>query len=193
VVARPSSETALAPVPCAPEDELAHGGNRLRALVTSEHPFIWRTLRRLCVRESELDDATQQVFLVAARKLPDIEVGSERSFLFQTALRVASVARRTQRRRREEYPEDLTAIADQRPDPEALANRTLARELLDRLLEEMPLPLRAVFVLYEIEEMPVAQIAELMGLPQGTVASRLRRAREEFQRGLERLRGGGAP
>jgi RNA polymerase sigma-70 factor (ECF subfamily) len=192
-VARPASEVALSPVPCAPEADSARDEQRLRALVTSEHPFIWRTLRRLCVRESELDDATQQVFLVAARKLSDIKAGSERSFLFQTALRVAADARRTQRRRREVYPEDLTAVADERPDPETLADRTRARALLDRLLEEMPLPLRAVFVLYEIEELSGAQIAELMELPQGTVASRLRRAREMFQDGLGRLRAGEEP
>lgn len=193
-MARPASETALTPVPSAPEEGSdREGPPRLRALVTAELPFIWRTLRRLGVREAELDDATQQVFLVTARKLAAIEAGCERSFLFQTALRVAADWRRTERRRREVYPEDLALLADPRPGPEELADRTRARALLDDVLEALPLPLRAVFVLYEIEELSGAQIAELMALPQGTVASRLRRARAEFQQALVQLKGGALP
>jgi RNA polymerase sigma-70 factor (ECF subfamily) len=66
-----------------------------------------------------------------------------------------------------------------------------ARALLDEILEELPLPLRAVFVLYELEEMSVSEMANLLLLPRGTVASRLRRARAEFERVVKRLKARG--
>src|SRR5882724_12012118 len=76
-------------------------GLRLRALVNEHFELVWRTLRRLGVLVPDLDDAAQQVFLVVSRKLSVIELGKEKPFIFQTALRVASDARRTVRRRRE--------------------------------------------------------------------------------------------
>src|SRR5262245_56918505 len=73
---------------------------RLRGLVAAHFDFIWRSLRRLGVPSTDVDDCTQQVFWVAARKLSLIHEGSERAFLFSTALRVASDARRSRMRRR---------------------------------------------------------------------------------------------
>src|SRR5262245_58299657 len=73
---------------------------RLRVLVGEHFDFIWRSLRRLGVPHTDVDDCAQQVFWVAARKLSMIAEGSERAFLFSTALRVASDARRSRMRRR---------------------------------------------------------------------------------------------
>jgi RNA polymerase sigma-70 factor, ECF subfamily len=160
---------------------------RLRALVAAHFDLCWRTLRRLGVPQPDLDDAVQQVFVVTARKLSAIGEGSERPFLLQTAVRVASDWRRTHRRRREVVGSDLIEGTDLAPGPDELVDRRRARVLLDTVLDAMPLPLRAVFVLYEIEELPSSQIAKLLGLPPGTVASRLRRARAEFQEGIQRL------
>jgi RNA polymerase sigma-70 factor (ECF subfamily) len=162
---------------------------RLRALVEAHHDFVWRSLRRLGVPASDVDDGTQQVFLVAARKLDAIEAGAERAFLFGTAMRVASDARRSRTRRRE-VPED-DAAGEQRdpaPSPEQLMEKRRARALLDEVLDAMDLDLRAVFVLFELEELPTAEIAAMLRLPSGTVASRLRRAREEFQQIAARAR-----
>lgn len=144
--------------------------------------FTWRSLRRLGVPQAEVDDCTQQVFLVAARKLDDIQPGSERAYLFSTALRVASDARRRRTRRREVNEEDAAEALDPAPDPEQVADQRRARALLDEVLDEMPLDLRVPFVLFELEEMPTAEIAALLDVPVGTAASRLRRAREEFQK-----------
>ena len=74
-------------------------GGRLRALVTANFGFVWRTLVRLGVPRADAEDALQQVFLVAAQKLDAIEPAHERSFLFSTVLRIASRARRTAKRR----------------------------------------------------------------------------------------------
>src|SRR5882724_1676448 len=160
---------------------------RLRALVDEHFDFVWRTLRRLGVPASDLDDASQQVFVVVNRKLAEIDVDRERPFIFQTALRVASDARRTLRRRREVIDPALLERVDVAPGPDECASRKQARVLLDAVLEGMPLDLRAVFILFEIEELSSIEIARLLGVPTGTVASRLRRARVDFQARVEKL------
>jgi RNA polymerase sigma-70 factor, ECF subfamily len=164
---------------------------RLRAMVSEHFDFIWRSLRRLGVPHTDVDDCTQQVFWVAARKLAIISEGSERAFLFSTALRVASDARRSRSRRREvQQEDDGHQTCDAGPRPDEIADQKRARALLDDVLSTMPLELRTVFVLFELEELPTQDIAELLGLPTGTVASRLRRAREEFHKLVSRLRHG---
>jgi RNA polymerase sigma-70 factor (ECF subfamily) len=157
---------------------------RFRELVDTHYEFIWRSLRRLGVAQGDADDAAQQVFVTAARKLAAIRLGSERSFLFQTALRVAADSRRTQLRRREvaagEVPED-DEKSDSAPSPEDAVDLRRARRWLDAILDEMSLDLRAVFVLFELDQVTMAEIAALLDLPPGTVASRLRRARCQFR------------
>jgi RNA polymerase sigma-70 factor (ECF subfamily) len=151
--------------------------------------YVWRTVRRLGVRERDVDDATQQVLIVAARKLGSIRPGSERAFLFQTALRVSGTLRRTYARRREEMREpDIEAgeSSDGVPCTEELLGMRRARQQLDMILDQMPLELRAVFVLHELEEETMADIAETLGIPAGTAASRLRRARALFYEGVAR-------
>jgi RNA polymerase sigma-70 factor (ECF subfamily) len=154
---------------------------RLRLLLDEHLDFIWRSLRRLGVPMTDVDDCAQQVCWVAARRLAEIQRGSERAFLFSTALRVASEERRSRSRRREVL-EDAGEPFDPGPNPEQIAERRRERALLDEVLDAMPMDLRAVFVLFELEEMPTAEIAASLELPAGTVASRLRRAREEFRR-----------
>ena len=161
---------------------------RLREMVEAHYDFVWRSLRRLGVASGDVDDGAQQVFSTVARKLGSIRSGRERSFLFQTSLRVAADSRRTRRRRREvaEVTEDEQP-ADHAPSGEDLLDLRRAREHLDRLLDGMSLELRAVFVLFELDEMTMAEIAELLDLPAGTVASRLRRARAEFRQKVDSM------
>ncbi len=155
---------------------------RIAALVTSHHRLVWRSLRRLGVPECDADDACQRVFMVACRRLADIAPESERPFLLQTALRVAAEFRRSRERRREEDVEDLAALADTRAGPEELLDRRRARALLDCALEAMPMVQRTVFVLFEIEQLTMAEISSVLEIPAGTVASRLRSARDTFHR-----------
>ena len=155
--------------------------DRLRVMFDAHLPFVWRSLRRLGVPPPATDDAAQEVFLIASRKLSDIEVGRERAFLFAIALRIAANARRSFARRDARHDDTLDNVVDPAPSPEALADRARARELLDRVLETLDLDLRAVFVLHELEELSMAEIATTLDVPAGTVASRLRRAREAFR------------
>jgi RNA polymerase sigma-70 factor (ECF subfamily) len=136
-----------------------------------------------------VDDAAQEVFVVASRRLDDIAEGAERAFLYGTAIRVASDARRALARRLELYTgnDTIAGLPDKNPSPEDLADRKRAREILDQVLSSMKLELRSVFVLYELEGLTMAEIAELQQIPPGTVASRLRRAREIFRKRTSQL------
>jgi len=166
-------------------------GARFRQMVDAHFDFIWRSLRGLGVPAATTDDAAQQVFWTASQKLAAIVVGSERAFLFATARGIAANARRAHHRSRELPGDELLAThADRGPDPEQIAETREARRLLDRVLDGLPEELREVFVLFELEGQTSAAISELLDLPMGTVASRLRRAREEFQSAARRLNGG---
>lgn len=169
-----------------PQDAEAQA--RLSEMFEDHYRFIWRSLRRLGVPPPQVDDATQEVFVVATRRIGDVKPGSERSFLFGTALRVAKDVRRSCSRRRETGDDRaIDDAVDPAPSTEELTERRRAREKLDLALDAMPLDLRAVFVLFEIEEMTLTEIAGVLEIPRGTAASRLRRAREAF---LSITRGG---
>jgi RNA polymerase sigma-70 factor (ECF subfamily) len=161
---------------------------RLRGLVEQHFDFIGRVVRNLGVAEAEIDDVLQQVFCAAASRLADIAEGSERAFLVQAAVNWAANARRAHARRREVGVAELPDVADDAPTPEDMTDRKRAAAVLDGLFATMELDLRTVFVLYEIERLSRSEIAELLGLAEGTVASRLRRARDDFQARLERWR-----
>lgn len=152
----------------------------LRQLVVEHLDFVWRSLRRLGVLAGDVDDATQRVFLIANQKLAKIQPGRERSFLVGVATRVASHARRAHQRRELGEQRWSTNPRESNPDPEELTQQLEARALLDRVLDAMPEELRAVFVLFELEELSTDQIASCLSLPRGTVATRLKRAREVF-------------
>jgi len=166
---------------------------RLRAMMDNHFETVWRSLRRLGVPEAGADDAAQQVFVVASRRLDEITVGGERGYLLGIALRVASDARRTIARRREvSIDTELSgsssvAAGPRRPDEALEQKRALA--MLAALLDEMPDPLREAFVLFELEELNAAEVAQVLDVPVGTVASRVRRARKHLRESLTK-RGG---
>jgi RNA polymerase sigma-70 factor (ECF subfamily) len=161
---------------------------RAAALVQAQFDFVWRSLRRMGLEEADADDATQEVFLVASRRFDDIEPGRERAFVFATALRVASTHRRRTARRAEVLDGHADRYQDEAPDPEQMAHQVSARRLLDQVLDELSLEQRAVFVLFELEQLSAPAIAELLEVPLGTVASRLRRGRRAFCEAVKRLR-----
>jgi RNA polymerase sigma-70 factor (ECF subfamily) len=158
-----------------------------KQLVGEHIDFVWRSLRRFGVPAADVDDATQQVFLIANQKLDKIRAGSERAFLVGVATRVASHARRALHRREAAEQNLSSNPRPTNPDPEELTERLEARELLDSVLDTMPLELRSVFVLFELEELSVDQIARALVLPRGTVATRLRRAREVFHNAAQEV------
>jgi RNA polymerase sigma-70 factor, ECF subfamily len=167
-----------------PLDE-AQRRSRLEKMFRAHHELVWRTLRRLGLGPEQAADAAQQAFLIAAERLGDIRAGSERAFLFGTAIRLARTAYRSGRRFQLE--DDMDHRADAGSRLEELVDRRRAVELADRVLAQMEPSLLTVFVLFEIEGLSTPEIAELIGVPLGTAASRLRRAREAFRATAARL------
>jgi RNA polymerase sigma-70 factor (ECF subfamily) len=157
--------------------------------VAQEHlDFVWRCLRRFGVPASDADDAAQQVFLVAADKLSEVPVERERAFLFATAARIAANARRSIRRRQNAYDSYSQSPDEPSASQDELSDQLRARALLDQVMADMPDDLREVFVLFEIEEISIQDIAATLDIPIGTVGSRLRRARQAFQQAVTRHR-----
>ncbi len=154
---------------------------RLRRVIDCHYDSLWRTLRYLGVPDASVDDAAQQALCVLARRLSEVAPGAEMGFLFATAIRVASETRRSARRNRTQHVGDIEAFVALAPSPEELVDERQAHAVLEQVLAAIPLDLRLVFILFEIEELGLAEIADLVGIPMGTVASRLRRARESFQ------------
>ncbi len=180
--------------------------DRFTALASEHLDAIYRTARRLGAREGEIEDLVQEVLLVVARRLDDIDRGKERAFALATAARVASEFRRRERRRREQLMAELepeggylhqhalaTAASGERQVEQAEA-----LELLRAGLEAMTEPQRVIFVLFELEELRASEIAAQLGLAEAAVVSRLQRARTVMRRTCQRdprapRRSGGPP
>jgi len=166
---------------------LSDSERRLRAIIIEYCPLIVRRLRRLCVSPNDIDDATQRVFFVLSKKLDSIAEGGECAYLLGTTLRVASELRRVEARRvRREVALDEDTASDSHTDD--LIELKRARLLLDQVLSSMPSELALVFALSETEGLTALEISQRIGIPPGTVASRLRRARSSFREQARRLR-----
>jgi RNA polymerase sigma-70 factor (ECF subfamily) len=160
-----------------------------REVYEAHFPFVWRSLRRLGVPESDAADAAQEVFVVVNRKLPEFEGRSKvTTWLFGICMRVARDRRRLAHVRHEVSDDaTLAGRTDDRQDALAEVERRQGLSRLEAILDQMPIEQRAVFTLFELDGMTGDQIAELLEIPLGTVYSRLRFAREAFRDILGRM------
>jgi RNA polymerase sigma-70 factor (ECF subfamily) len=153
--------------------------------------YVGRALTCLGVRDRELADAIQEVFLVVHRRLPELEhPAALRSWLYAICLRKAMTFRRNAARRREDAvaePPERTDESTPHEDLERTRALAVAMEILDELDDDK----RAVFVLYEVEQMPMSEVADAVGCALQTAYSRLYAARREVQRRLTRMRANG--
>jgi RNA polymerase sigma-70 factor (ECF subfamily) len=152
--------------------------------------FVWRSLRHLGVADSDVEDGVQDVFVVVHGRLSTFEHRAQiTTWIYAICIHVAQARRRRAHVRRElptdprTMPVDETQIA--RAD-EAYERRE-AEELLDAILDTLPIEQRAVFTLFELEGRTCEEIAQLCEIPIGTVYSRLRLSREAFKRASARL------
>jgi RNA polymerase sigma-70 factor (ECF subfamily) len=167
----------------------ADAGAAVTRIYLANADFVWRSLQRLGIRDADLDDVLQEVFVVVHQRLHTFDGTAKiTTWLFGICLRVASAYRRRGFRRNEtsvaETPEPTDrAIASPEQDLAAAESR----RRLDMLLDELDLEKRAVFVMFEVDEMPCEEIAQILGVPLGTIYSRLHAARKAFQKALARM------
>jgi RNA polymerase sigma-70 factor (ECF subfamily) len=153
------------------------------AIYREHHTFVWRSLHRLGVAEADIDDLAQEVFVVAHRRLAEFEGRSKMStWLFGIAYRVVSDHRR--RRASSDRREAEVAPLPPPTTPDRKLSRREAAAVLDALLGRLDDDKRDVFVMAEIVEMTMPEIAEVLGLRLNTAYSRLRVARERFEAAL---------
>jgi RNA polymerase sigma-70 factor (ECF subfamily) len=164
---------------------------RLAEALAQHFSLVWRSLRRFGVEEHAVDDAAQHVFLTLAERLPEVEPERERAFLMGLCLRIAANTRRRRARSPETPSDELELHAIQAPNPEQLLQSKQRRAALDRALAALPLDQRSVFVLFELEGFSLPEIAELLQIPLGTATSRLRRARQRFEKWVSDLQHSG--
>ena len=172
---RPAKADTTAPVPS------------LAQIFEQHTPFLWRALTGLGVPSHEVQDLCQEIMITVHRRLPSFDGVSLRGWLYGICVRVASDYRRSARVRREilsEAPPDEVSWTDL---GESIDRGRDIRRLLGALarLDE---PKRVAFVLFEIEELTLAEVSEAVGAPLQTVYSRIKAAREQMQRAFQAQR-----
>ena len=180
-------EVAWTNVEAAYRQKPTEADERFRVLFEASFDYLWNTLRRLGVAPRDLEDVTHDVLLTVYRKFDTYDPARPlRPWLFAFGLRAASEYRRRIRSRREvsEYadPVDRLPLADER------LQASEERALVAAALETLDLERRAVFVMHDLDEIPVPEIAQTLAIPLNTAYSRLRIAREQFVRAITRLR-----
>ncbi|MBK8238574.1 MAG: sigma-70 family RNA polymerase sigma factor [Deltaproteobacteria bacterium] len=183
----PDAATALA----SPVTADVAGVPTLTELFRTHHPFVWRMVRHLGIPPSSLDDATQEVFVIAGRKLPELtSLAQPRAWLFGIARGLAANWRRSSERRRAR--EDAWAQAE--PSAQAQPDRELERRQaaasVETFLAELGEPFATTLVLVDVEGLSAPEVAEATGAALNTVYSRLRTARQRFDRFVESLDAG---
>src|SRR4051812_8637895 len=151
--------------------------------------FLWRTLINLGVPSREAQDLCQEVMIIVHRRLPDFDGQSLRGWLYGICVRVASDYRRSARARRE-IPHGELPESGGGPDQLEQLDQHAERQRLMCALERVGEDKRAALVLYEVEELTLAEVSEALGVPLQTVYSRIKAARQELRHELTRVQQG---
>jgi RNA polymerase sigma-70 factor (ECF subfamily) len=160
---------------------------RFHALYREHFDFVFRNLRRLGLPGAAAEDALQDVYLVALRRIAEFQAGThEKAWLFAIALRVAGNYRRALRRRGEALPLEEAPAPATHTGPFEIAAQRQAQRVLHEFLASLDDNRRAVFVMTELEQMTAPEIAQALSANLNTVYSWLRTARLEFVRALEK-------
>jgi RNA polymerase sigma-70 factor (ECF subfamily) len=137
--------------------------------------FVWRSLRMLGVAPASLDDAVQDVFGTVLRQLPRFEGRSSlRTWVFGIAQYTAANYRRSERRKRAPLQALDENLVSEEPSPHAQAEARQLATVIFGFCDELDESRLAVFVLSLLEEVPAAEVAELLEIPVNTVYSRAR-------------------
>jgi RNA polymerase sigma-70 factor (ECF subfamily) len=170
-------------------------GDRFDAVYRDHVGYVLHSLRRLGVDERDVEDVAHDTFLVVARKLDEYDTARPlRPWLFGIAFRVALDHRRSARVRRErlDVPQQTQDAVDDRPAADLQVERTQARRLIVAALDTMRPELQAVFILHDLDEVGMPEIAQALEIPLNTSYSRLRIARAQFEAAVRELSRGEA-
>lgn len=180
----------LAPSGPAHPAEPAGSENRVQQLYAEHVTMVWRGLRRLGVQEASIEDAVQDVFLVAHRRLADFQGRSSiKTWLYGIVLRVAKDHRRAQARQAhkvERLAQLLSVSPEGAPTPVGEAERREANQALHAILAELDEDEREVLILVDLEELPVREAAAVLNLHVRTCQRRLQAAHAAFEKQLAR-------
>jgi RNA polymerase sigma-70 factor (ECF subfamily) len=158
---------------------------QFEAVYRAHFRFVWRILARMGVRDADLKDMTQNVFLVVHRQLAGFEGRSELTTWLYSICRLVAKDYRRSATFRLEVVADVREIAELQPSSDGTLSRLDSQrlsEILELILSRLPDKLRIVFEMFELDDMSGEEIARLLNLPEGTVRSRLRLARRAFRR-----------
>ncbi len=160
----------------------------LETIFREHHDCVWRTLRAMGVSRAQADDAVQEVFLVAHRRLADYDGrATVRAWLLGIARKVGPRVERRAARHGSQSVEGLRAT----DDADARLERTRAARRVAEFLATLDEDQRRVFVLAEVEGFTAVEIAQVVGASVNTVYSRLRLARARFAKMSARARAAG--
>ena len=181
-------------VPAAAFDQPAPASGEIPsfdAIYASHFGFLHRAARGFGVSASAVEDVLQDVFLVVHRRLPELRPGgSVRAWVLRILINVVREQRRTYRRKggHASLSDEGSVVDEVARSPHERVEMAQAAELLESILDGMEEERREVFVLAEIEGVPVQEIAEATGANPNTTHSRLRLARKDYEAAVTRLR-----
>lgn len=159
-----------------------------RQIVRHYGAFVWRTLRYQGVAERDLEDVSQEVFVIIFQKLSQLERQSSlRAWIYGISIRAAAGYRRRLRTRHEVLVDEVPDVAAAAPTDSREADRLDARQQLAQLIARLDEDKRAVFVLHELEHLEMTEIAEIVGCPVATGYSRLAAAKKQALSMLSRM------
>lgn len=188
--------TFLAVVTVAERDDAAlvaawRGGDRAagEALLERHYDAIVRFFTHKA--GDQADDLTQRTFLACAGGLHGFRAESSfRAFLFGIARNVLFEHIRHRVRAGQRDPDfTVQSLADLAPGVATLASRRAEQRALVRALQQIPLEAQVLVELYYWEELGLDELATVLGIPEGTVKSRLHRARAQLREAMEKLDG----
>lgn len=153
-----------------------------RIIYAQEAQFVWRVVRRLGGRDSELEDLVHDVFAAAWRSWHTLDGARPvRPWLYGVAFRVMLDHHRRHSTHREQPTAELPDLVDERPSPSRTAETRQELSVAQQIIDDLEIERRAVFVLHELEGLDMPEIARALNVPLNTAYSRLRLARRDFE------------
>jgi len=160
----------------------------LEDVYRDQFAYVWHSLRRLGIGVADLPDVTHDAFIAVHRSLAKYDPARPiRPWLFGIAFRVAS-----DRRKRDRTAREVVHDALEIPDAKPLADQQLSdeqtRAMVLEALQDLDVERRAVIILHDIDGVPITEIARVLEVPDKTLYSRLRIAREQFAAAIRRAK-----